>query len=167
MKSPLFTSLLLAIAIVTCMLASKAVAQDDPGKAKLGQLLVTVYFATDGDPQAAGTRAEEVADSLKERLKKESRLNFSHYRTMGADKQSIFRSYENWAQPLKPSDEILVRFETRSEPNDGAISLDLELWLSKKKILKTDARLQQGRPLFVLGPEWRGGRLIISVALAP
>jgi hypothetical protein len=45
--------------------------------------------------------------------------------------------------------------------------LDLELWLSRKKILKMDARLEGNRPLFVLGPEWRGGRLIIGVALAP
>jgi len=167
MKSPLLPYLCLAVVIVLSALAGKARAQEDPGKAKLGQLQVTVYFATDGDPQVAGERAEEVADSIRERLQKESRLNFLHYRTLGADKQPIFRSYENWAQPLKPSDEILVRFEARSQPSGDTVSLDVELWVSKKKILKTDARLQDGRPLFVLGPEWRGGRLIISVALAP
>lgn len=166
MKSPLLPYLFLAVVIVLSTLAGKARAQEDPGKAKLGQLQVTVFFATDGDPQVAGERAEEVADSIRERLQKERRLNFSHYRTLGADKQSIFRSYENWAQPLKPSDEILVRFEARSQPSGDTVSLDVELWVSKKKILKTDARLQDGRPLFVLGPEWRGGRLIISVALA-
>jgi hypothetical protein len=32
--------------------------------------------------------------------------------------------------------------------------------------LKTYARLEGNRPLFVLGPEWRGGRLIIAIALA-
>ncbi len=166
MRSPLLPYLCIAAVIVLSALSGTARAQEDPGKAKLGQLQVTVYFATDGDPQAAGERAEEVAESVRERLQKESRLNFSHYRTLGADKQAIFRSYENWAQPLKPSDEILVRFEARSQPFGDTVSLDLELWLSKKKILKTDARLQEGRPLFVLGPEWRGGRLIISVALA-
>jgi len=167
MKSPLLPYLCLAVVIVLIALTGNARAQEDPGKAKLGQLQVTVYFATDGDPQVAGERAEEVADSIRERLQKESRLNFSHYRTLGADKQPIFRSYENWAQPLKPSDEILVRFEARSQPSGDTVSLDVELWVSKKKILKTDTRLQDGRPLFVLGPEWRGGRLIISVALAP
>jgi hypothetical protein len=45
--------------------------------------------------------------------------------------------------------------------------LDLELWLSRKKIIKADARLEADRPLYLLGPEWRGGRLIIAVALAP
>jgi hypothetical protein len=79
----------------------------------------------------------------------------------------LLRSYENWAQPLKPSDEVLVRFEARSRPSADATRLDLELWLSRKKILKTDALLEGDRPLYVLGPVWRGGRLIISVALAP
>ncbi len=166
MKSPLLPYLWLAVVLAVAALTGTASALEDPGKAKVGELEVTVYFATNGDPSAAGEHAEEIAVTIRERLQKESRLNFSHYRALGADKQSIFRSYENWAQPLKPSDEILVRFETRSQPSEGSISLDLELWLSKKKILKTDALIKSGRPLYVLGPEWRGGRLIISVALA-
>ena len=78
----------------------------------------------------------------------------------------MFRSYENWAQPLKPSEEVLVKFEARSRPTKDATRLDLELWLSRKKILKTDVLLQGDRPLLVLGPEWRGGRIIIAVSLA-
>lgn len=156
----------LAILVVAGSFANKASAQEDPGKAKVGELDVTVYFATDGDPAVAGESAQEIAESMQARLQKESRLKFLHYRALGADKQAIFRSYDNWAQPLKPSDEILVRFETRSQPANDSISLDLELWLARKKILKTDTLLQVGRPLYVLGPEWRGGRLIISVALA-
>lgn len=167
MRSPFLPYLRLAIVILVSVLAGKAFAQEDPGKAKVGEVLVTVYFATDGDPEAAGERAEQIADSTRERLRKESRLKFTHYRALGAERQAVFRSYENWAQPLKPSDEILVRFEARSQPVDGSISLHLELWLAKKKILKTDALMRAGRPLYVLGPEWRGGRLIISVALAP
>ena len=166
MRSPFLPYLWLAGVILVSLLAGKALAQEDPGKAKIGKIEVTVYFATDGDPEAAGERAEEVSTSTRERLQRESRLKFSHYRALGADKQDILRSYENWAQPLKPSDEILVRFETRTQPTADSVSLDLELWLARKKILKTDALLRDGRPLFVLGPEWRGGRLIISVALA-
>ncbi len=146
------TPLLQCLGIALLILATPASAQEDAGKTKVGELQVTVYFATDGDPGAAGGRAEEIAESTRERLQKESRLKFSHYRALGADKQTIFRSYENWAQPLKPSDEILVRFDTRSQPGDGSVSLDLELWLARKKILKTDTMLRDGRPLFVLGP---------------
>ena len=166
MRSNLHPLMGLIFAVLVAMTVGQASAQQDPGRAKVGALQVTVYFATNGDPGAAGEKAQEISASLKEKLGGEEHLRFAHYRAMGADTQSIFRSYENWAQPLKPSDEILVRFETRTQPSAESVSLDLELWLARKKILKTDADLSPGRPLYVLGPEWRGGRLIIAVALA-
>lgn len=159
--------------IGAAMLAGAAVfpnisgAQDDPGKANMGQVAVTVYYATDGDPKVAGGKAVAVSTETATRLRGEERLRFKSYRTLGQDVQPLLRSYESWAQPLKPSDEILVRFEARSRPTEQATGLDLELWLSRKKVLKMDARLEGKKPLFVLGPEWRGGRLIIAVALAP
>ncbi len=148
-------------------MADPAFGQNDPGKANVGRIAVDVYYATNGDPEVAGPKAAEVDGAVATRLRKESKLRFDHYRLLGHDTQPLFRSYENWAQPLKPSDEILIRFEARSRPTVESVRLDLELWLSRKKILKTDATVEKGRPLFVLGPEWRGGRLIISVGLAP
>jgi hypothetical protein len=155
-----------AMAVCALFLSGWAFAVEDAGRSKVGKLEVTVYFATNGDPAAAGTRAQDVAKDIRDRLHGEEKLKFDHYRALGAETQLIFRSYENWAQPLKPSDEILVRFETRTQPTKDSVSLDLELWLARKKILKTDASLSHGHPLYVLGPEWRGGRLIIAVALA-
>lgn len=141
-------------------------AEQDPGKTKIGRILVAVYHATNGDPKVAGPR-EVVKESICERLRKEEKLRFKNYRLLGQDTQPLLRSYENWAQPLKPSDEVLVRFEAQGHPTRKAVVLDLELWLSRKKIIKTDATLSGERPLYVLGPEWRGGWLIIAVALAP
>jgi hypothetical protein len=103
---------------------------------------------------------------MRARLASEERLRFKHYRLLGQDTQPLLRSYESWAEPLKPSDEVMVRFEAQGRPTKQSAVLDLELWLSRKKILKADARLAGDKPLFVLGPEWRGGRLIIAVALA-
>ncbi len=141
-------------------------ADTDPGKTVLAKVGVGVIYATDGDPSAAGVKAKAVGKELEKRLRKEEKLRFKEYRSLGEEVQPLFRSYENWAQPLKPSDEILVRFEARSKPTPESASLDLELWLGRKKILRTDATLQGSRPLYVLGPEWRGGRLIIVVFLA-
>lgn len=166
MRSFLQPTFGILLAVLVALGAGRAPAQEDSGRTKVGALEVTVYFATDADPKAAGEKAQEISEQLAARLRSEERLRFSHYRALGADTQEIFRSYENWAQPLKPSDEILVRFDARTQPQRDSVSLDLELWLAKKKILKTDAQLFQGRPLYVLGPEWRGGRLIIAVALA-
>jgi len=140
--------------------------QEDPGKSKIGWVCVTVYHATNDDPKAAGGK-DAVTKETADRLCKEERLRFKHYRLLGQDTQALLRSYESWARPLKPSDEVLVRFEAKGRATKKSVVLDLELWLGRKKVVKTDARLEGDRPLFVLGPEWRAGRLIIAVALAP
>jgi len=157
----------LGLAMMCVASSHRALAQKDPGKAVIGQVEFTVYHATNGDPDAAGTKAAGVSKDTETRLRGEERLSFKSYRILGKEVQPLFRSYENWAQPLRPSDEVLVKFEARSKPSKGAASLNLELWISKIKILKTDVRLEGNRPLFILGPEWRGGRLIIGIALAP
>lgn len=157
----------LAMAVVMAAFCGAAYSQDDPGRTPIGSVSVTVYHATDGDPQVAGKKSAKVSQSTEKRLRGEERLRFKNYRLLGQDVQPLMRSYESWAQPLKPSDEVLVRFEARSRPTQTATGLDLELWLSRKKVLKMDALLEGDRPLFMLGPEWRGGRLIIGVALAP
>ena len=156
-----------AMFTVAALFSNTAVAQEDPGKANIGRVVVTVYYATDGDAKVAGAKAAVVSQETSKRLRGEERLRFKNYRTLGQDVQPLLRSYESWAQPLKPSDEILVRFEARSLPTAQVTGLDLELWLSRKKVLKMDAQLEGKKPLFVLGPEWRGGRLIVAVALAP
>lgn len=149
------------------LLASRAGAQTDPGKDVIGTVTATVYYATSGDPAVAGPRAKAVSAEVAERLGREDRLKFSKYLELGRDIKPLFRSYENWAQPLPPSDEILLRFEAQSKFSKELMRLDVELWLSRKKILKTDAAMEPDKPLLVLGPEWRGGRLIIAVELAP
>lgn len=145
-----------------------AAAQADPGKDEIGLVTVTVYHATNGDAGAAGKRAKAASADVVKRLAGEQKLKFAHYRELGKDTKPLFRSYENWAQPLPPSDEILLRFEAQSKlSKEQRRRLDIELWLSRKKILKTDAAMEPGKPLLVLGPDWRGGRLIIAVELAP
>ncbi len=148
-------------------LAGPLRAQEDPGRKILRQVIVTVYHATNSNPKAAGAKARPVSKEITGRLRRDERLRFKNYRLLGQDTQPLLRSYESWAQPLKPSDEIMVRFEAQGRPTKNTAILDLELWLARSKTVKTDARLEGDRPLFFLGPEWRGGRLIISVALAP
>ena len=158
---------LAVLAAALCGLpAHLASAAEDPGKTIVGEVTVTVYYASDGDAAAAGAKATAVAKAMEKRLRNTEKLRFKQYRLLGDDTQPLFRSYENWARPLKPSEEVLVKFEARNHPTPQATQIDLELWLSHKKILKTDVVLGGDHPLFVLGPEWRGGRLIIAVSLA-
>ena len=157
---------ILLLAMLAAIAVPAAADVQDPGKEIVTRIAATVYHATDGDPAVAGDIARPVDADTERRLRADRHLAFKHYRALGRDIQPLYRSYENWAQPLKPSDEVLVRFEARSRPEPERIRIGLELWLSRKQILKTDARLENGRPLFVLGPEWRGGRLIIAIAIA-
>jgi hypothetical protein len=156
-----------ATLLLAALPASSPAEQADPGKAILARIKVTVLYATDADPAKAGDQATAVPEEVEKRLRGDERLRFQHYRTLGEDTQPLLRSYENWAQPLKPSEEILVRFEARSRPTRESARMDMELWLSRQKTLKTDALLETGRPLYILGPEWREGRLIIAVERVP
>lgn len=157
-------ALLLLAAI---LLATPAAQASDPGKETVGWVEVVVYFGTNSDPSLAGERTRAVDEKTIARLQSQQPLRFTHYRLLGADQRKLYRSYENWAQPITGSDEILCRFETESRISPDTIRLDLELWLSRKKILKSGLALTHGKPVLVLGPSWRGGRLIVSIELAP
>ncbi|MEM1083067.1 MAG: hypothetical protein AAGI48_03025 [Verrucomicrobiota bacterium] len=139
----------------------------DPGRDEIATVNVVVFHATNGDPSVAGDKVRNVSEETRRWLSAHEKLKFDHYRVLGFDDKPLFRSYENWAQPIKGSDEILCRFEVESLKSDDAVRIDFELWLSRKKILKSGVMLTTGKPVFVLGPEWRGGRMIVSVELAP
>ena len=96
--------------------AHLASAAEDPGKTIVGEVTVTVYYASDGDAAAAGAKATAVAKAMEKRLRNTEKLRFKQYRLLGDDTQPLFRSYENWARPLKPSEEVLVKFEARNHP---------------------------------------------------
>jgi hypothetical protein len=154
----------LAVFLVLAFRAAAAV--EDPGKAKIGWVEVSVYHATDSAPKKSAAKTRQVPKEIIERMRTVKPLKFGHYALLGSDIQPLLRSYESWAQPLTPSNEVLVRFEAQGRPTRKTAVLDLELWLARKKIFKMDARLEGGRPLCVLGPEYRGGHLIVAVALA-
>lgn len=137
----------------------------DPGKEKIGVLRVDLIYATNGDVSQAGKDARALTKAQIADVKKFEDLVFKHYRLVGGDQQPILRSYENWLAPLRPSQEILLSFEMRRRFDPNRLQLDLEYWQGKRKLLKTDPILRKGKPLYLLGPAWRGGRLIIMVQI--
>ena len=58
-------------------------APEDPGKTVVGEVTVTVYYATDGDPAAAGPKATVVGKAVEKRLRNEEKLRFKQYRLLG------------------------------------------------------------------------------------
>jgi len=100
-----------------------------------------------------------------DRLRGIQQMKFQHYRKLGTDIQPVFRSYENWLAPLKPSEEILLSFESRGRSGDGGLRLDLEFWQHRRKIMQMNPVLHTDKSLLILGPRWRGCSLIIAIEL--
>lgn len=160
--------LLLALLLPACCGLARGVEEEaDPGKEVIGSVKVTVYLGTNGDVSAIGPRAKEVSAETAARLAAEQKLKFAKYLELARDQRKLYRSYQNWSEPFEPSNEVMLRFEPQSTLNARTMRLDLELWLSRKKIFKTDAAMTYDKPLLVLGPEWKGGRMILAVELSP
>lgn len=153
--------------LVFLLLGIAAVHADDPGRDVMGEVTVEVFFGTNGDPAVLAGKGREVDEATIALLAADEQLKFAHYRQIGGVKEPLYRSYENWGEPIAGSEDILCRFEVDGKVSDDVWRLDLELWLRHKKILKTGMVLAEDRPVLVLGPGWRGGRLIVAVALAP
>ena len=142
-------------------------AAQDPGKEAVARLRTVLLFGTNDDmskvvPEA---KAADNGHSLRMQLLKD--LHFKSYGLVGSDTQPVWRSYTNWASPMKGSDEILLSFEPNSEAEADGVKLDLELWQGKSKVMKTDHPFKTGKWLYIAGPEWRGGRLIVGIELLP
>ncbi len=155
----------LLILFLSCGALYAQDASKDVGKDQIGKVKTTVYFGTNGSTEDVGKNAIAVLGAELKRLQGIKKMRFKNYRKLGDDTRSVLRSYENWASPLKPSEEIMLSFESRGRNEQGGLKLDLELWQHKRKVMKSDPLLYKGRPLLILGPKWRSGRLIISVEL--
>jgi hypothetical protein len=152
-----FAFLILALPVVA----------EDPGNEAVARLRTVLIFGSDDDiskvvPEALALEKGHVA-----RLKALKGVDFENYAFMGVDEKPVWRSYTNWAEPMKGSQEILLSFEPNSEAGASGVRLDLELWQSKRKVMKTTQSLRTGKWLYIVGPKWRGGRLLLGIELLP
>ena len=59
----------LAVACTLAAACGPAFSQDDPGRTPIGRVSVTVYYATNGDPQVAGKKTVKVSQTTEKRLR--------------------------------------------------------------------------------------------------
>lgn len=137
----------------------------DPGMEPIATLSVSLIFATNDDPELAGDFVKKLSNSELKHLHSISQLDFKEYRFMGNDSPEVLKGYENWATPLRPSKEILVSFQPIKRSGDDKIQMVLEYWQSKRKIFSVNPNLLEGKTLYLLGPEWRKGRLVLAVTI--
>jgi hypothetical protein len=94
--------------------------------------------------------------------KLEQETGFSSLQTLG-ENQAQFTAGRNGVLTF-PGD-LRVTVTSLSRGPDGKIIVGLELFRGDKQLLLTQAKLNQGSPLFIRGPAWRQGELIIAVVV--
>jgi hypothetical protein len=87
---------------------------------------------------------------------------FSNYHLIGKHTQKVFKEYESWVVPSK---DLCLKIDSRGPAEGGGVNVHLQLWQDTKVLVKSDAVIRPGKPIFLGGPDWRGGRLIFVVML--
>ncbi|MEM8954952.1 MAG: hypothetical protein AAGD22_12440 [Verrucomicrobiota bacterium] len=82
---------------------------------------------------------------------------------LGEHTQDIFREYESWVVPSK---HLFAKIDSKGRDAEDRLLLHLQFWHDQDVVAKADAVLEAGSPLFIGGPKWRNGRLILVVLLA-
>lgn len=159
----LFAILLLASATLQSAPAQEPTPSTAAIQAQVDGLL---FFATDeAVPTASeGAKKEEqtidgaVLANLRTRLAKA--FPQKNFQLLGKHTQKVFKDYESWVVPSK---ELCLKIDSRGPGKDGGLNLHLQLWQDKKVLVKSDATLKMGQPIFIGGPPWRKGRLVFVV----
>jgi hypothetical protein len=162
-------TMVISVTLMPWLMTSSARADQrhsDKGKEVVGNIKATLYIGMDSVPDEWAMKYPAPAGDVAAELRSIKQMKFRHYRKLGTDTQPVFRSYENWLAPIKPSEEILLSYESRGRAADGGLRLDLEFWQQRRKIMQMNAVLYVGKQLLILGPGWRGGRMIVAVELA-
>ena len=136
----------------------KSVANDIEGSKKLWGALV--YAVKDAASKRDGYEDAdaEMAKSLQQVFK-----DYKHFQVLGTRAEALFKTTHSWVAPSK---QLCVKFDFVGLTEDGiGVKLNLQLWNQGKAIVKTDAILKPGSPVFMEGPEWGNGRLLYVLRL--
>jgi len=126
-----------------------------------GKVWGALVYATNG-PATGGSNLKPPADltDLPDRLGKV--FPYSRYEILGQHLQDVFREYESWVVPSK---DLFLKVDSKGPATGGGINLHLQFWRDQQVLVKTDAVLRAGSPLFISGPKWREGQLIFVLVL--
>ncbi len=85
-----------------------------------------------------------------------------NFQLLGEHTQQIFSEYESWVVPSK---DLFLKIDSKGHPENGdGVNLHLQLWREKNVLLKTDIILRK-EPIFITGPRWGKGQLIMVIEL--
>lgn len=161
------TLLLLAAAlgVASSLVHAQETAAPAPAAAAAeAQVEGMLFFASnDATPPAQEEKVTLEAGLLENTTKRLARaFNYQHFHLIGRHTQKVFKEYESWVVPSK---DLCLKMDSRGPAEGGGINLHLQLWQDKKVLVKSDTVIRKERPVFLGGPNWRGGRLIFVVIL--
>jgi hypothetical protein len=87
-------------------------------------------------------------------------LGFSNYRVIAQRETDVGDSSED---RLVSAGDIQVRLTGLSRATDGKYLVGISFLEGARKVMETQARVGEGSPLFIRGPDWREGQIIIVV----
>lgn len=122
-----------------------------------------LVFATNDAKEAATMPKVDVpaefAD-IPQRLGKA--FDYKRFEVIGQHLQDVFREYESWVVPTK---DLFLKVDSKGPAEDGGMNLHLQFWRDQQVVVKTDTVLKPDSPLFIAGPNWRGGQLFFVLVL--
>lgn len=127
-----------------------------------GKVWGALIFATDDKSQLTGSNEKppDRLPRLNERLAMV--FSFKHFEILGQHQQDIFREYESW---VVPSRDLFLKIDSKGPADKGGVNLHVQVWREQQVLVKSDAVLRPGSPLFIGGPKWKNGRLIFVLSL--
>ena len=139
----------------------------DPGKEVIGQVRTEVLFGTNGSGSPLGDGISSVSGEEKVRLQKVAKLEaYRNFLKLGSVEQDILKGYKSWAQPLRNSQALMLTFQPQATIKESRkLRLDVEYWQKSKMALRWDRVFEVGKKVYLVGPAWRDGKLIITVEL--
>jgi len=155
------TFLLLSLALL------EVAGAQDPGKEVIGQVRTEVLFGTSGPVTSLGDGVIVVSAAEKSRLQKVSKLEpYRNFVKLGSVEQHILKGYKSWAQPIRNSQALMLTFQPQASIKESRkLRLDVEYWQKSKMALRWDRVFEVGKRVYLVGPKWRDGNLIITVEL--
>ena len=90
-------------------------------------------------------------------------LGYSSYRVIAQRETAVEDQRDNL---LVAAGDIQVVLTNLSRAADGKYLVGLLFLQGTQQVMETQARVGQGSPLFIRGPDWRDGQIIIVVMVA-
>lgn len=152
-----FTLLGIAICGTLALIGAETVAIRTTASARANdQIWSALVVATNAsDPKPAPPELRPFAPRMKRVF------GYNQFELAGSATQEIGDQNESWLVPSKSFWMGLKGRRTVSKEARGGYLLNLQLFQDKRPLVDTEVKLAPGSPLFIRGPEYGDGQLII------